>query len=698
MSTMNTKITTDHLQRGAVVYVRQSTMQQVANNRESQRLQYALAQKAHELSFSSVEVIDEDLGRSGSGSTERPGFDRLISSVSAGHVGAVFSSEASRLARNGRDWHSLVELCGLVGSLIIDQEGVYDPRSINDRLLLGLKGTMSEFELTLFRQRSTAAIQHKAERGELRFCLPVGLCWVGEGEIELDPDQRVQEAVRLVFDKFVELGSVRQVLMWLADENLQLPRLKDKNITISQPEVAWRRAHYMAVLAVIRNPLYAGAYAYGRSESRTRIVDGRVRKSRGPRSRAQWAVLIHEHHPGYISWQEYERNQRVLAENTHMKKTISRKAGRGGRSLLAGMLRCARCGRMLHVQYRKQYGRYECRSANRAHAAPRCIGFGSKKPDEAIAAEILRVVQPHGIEVALAAARNATEAHDRQRTAIEFELEQARYQASLAARRYEAIDPDNRLVAGELESRWNAALERVDEVERRIRQLVHDASEQPEVEPERLLTLADDLEAVWNAPSSEMGVKQRIARLLINEIVVDIDDDAAQIVMLIHWQGGRHCEIRIQRPTAGDHRGATSVETVDVVRRMAGGWPDKEIAATLNRLGLKTGVGNTWTESRVYSLRKRLRLVGYDASQANNSVVTLNQAAQRLGVGPWVVRRLIQKGLVQATQVVPSAPWQIEIASLDTDRARNAALEVTSRRRSPGSEPQDDRTLRLPIT
>lgn len=693
------KITAEHLQRGAIVYVRQSSMWQVANNLESQRLQYALAQTARELSFQSVEIIDEDLGRSASGSTQRPGFERLINSVCAGSVGAVFSIEASRLARNGRDWHNLIELCGLVGTLIIDSEGVYDPRSSNDRLLLGLKGTMSDFELTLFRQRSMEAIRQKAKRGELRFCLPIGLCWTDEGKIELDPDRRVQGAIRQVFDKFVELGSVRQVLMWLADANLSAPRIKGNKNWGPQREVVWRRPAYATVLAIIRNPLYSGAYVYGRSESRTRIVDGKAHKTSGhKKAREQWTALIQDHHPGYLSWEEYERNQRVLAENTHMKKTIGRKAGRGGRSLLTGLLRCARCGRMLHVMYRKQYGRYECRNANRAFAAPRCIAFGSKKPDQTVAAEIVRVVQPHGVEVALAAAERAAEVQHEQRAAIELELEQARYEARLAARRYEAIDPDNRLVAGELESRWNAALERVDEVELRIRVLAQNTMEQPEIEPERFFELADDLEAVWNASSSDMQLKQRIVRLLINEIVVDIDEEAAEIVMVIHWHGGRHSQIRVQRPRPGEHSGATSVDAVEVVRRMAGTWPDKEIAATLNRLGLKTGAGNTWMESRVYSLRKRLRLVGYDASRPDSSVVTLNQAAERLGVGPWVVRRLIQQGLVKATQVVRSAPWQVQVASLDTEQARRGALAITSRRHRPASGTHDDRTLTLPGT
>ncbi len=327
---MNPKLTSDRLRRRAVVYIRQSSVGQVMHNHESQRRQYDLADRAGELGFRDVVVIDDDLGRSGSGLVERPGFQRLVAEVCSGEVGAVFCIEASRLARNGRDWHHLIELCGMAGAVVVDPDGVYDPAIINDRLLLGLKGTMSEFELNLLRQRSLEAIWQKARRGELRFLLPVGFSWTGAGKIEKNADRRVQQAIQLVFTKMTELGSVRQVLLWFRQEKVALPALpRDPG----EPKLAWKVPIYNTVLKILTNPVYAGAYAFGKTEARIQIVDGRARKTAGHhKPRPEWSVLIQDHHPGYISWEQYERNQALIASNAHMKSRMEPKAGRGGAS------------------------------------------------------------------------------------------------------------------------------------------------------------------------------------------------------------------------------------------------------------------------------------------------------------------------------------------------------------------------------
>lgn len=695
---MSIKIRAEHLERSAVVYVLQSTPSQVMGNQESQRRQYQLQDRAQQLGFKTVQLIDDDLGLSGSGLVDRPGFERLVASVCAGSVGAVFCLEASRLARNGKDWHHLIDLCGLVDTLIVDADGVYDARLSNDRLLLGLKGSMSEFELSLLRQRSLEAIRAKAQRGELRFCLPAGLCWTENGKIELDPDRRVQQAITIVFEKFVELGSVRQVLMWLREEQLWLPRIKDNKNSTPQHAILWRPAQYMAVLAVIRNPFYAGAYAYGRSEARTRVVAGKAQRSSGHKKpRGQWTVLIRDHHRGYISWEQYERNQRVLAENTYMKQTISRKSARGGQGLLAGLLRCARCGRMLHMMYRGgSYPRYECRLANREHGAPRCISFGGARVDEAVGAELLSAVEPYAVEAAIAAAERAQDEDEGRGRARALELEEARYAARLAAKRYEAVDPENRLVAGELEQRWEAAMVHVKELEDRLASAERAPTERSRVDAQMLMRLAEELPLVWGAASSDMRLKQRIVRILVKEIVADIDEERAQILMTIHWEGGRHSELRVQRPKPGEVGRVTGADALAVVRRMAGQWPDKEIAATLNRLGLKTGAGNTWTESRVYSVRGKHELPAYDPARADGSTVTLNQAADRLGVGAWVVRRLIRLGVLSATQPIRFAPWQIDASALDSNEVRRAAAAIRARSYRPRVGSARDQNLTIP--
>ena len=508
---MSPKLTSDRLRRRAIVYVRQSSIGQVMHNHESHLRQYGLVDRARELGFRDVVVIDDDLGRSGSGLVERPGFQRLVAEVCSGEVGAVFCIEASRLARNGRDWHHLIELCGMVSSVVVDPDGVYDPGIINDRLLLGLKGTMSEFELNLLRQRSLEAIRQKAGRGELRFLLPVGLCWTGAGKIEKDADRRVQQAIQLVFTKMTELGSARQVLLWFRQENVSLPAFpRDPG----EPRMVWKVPIYNTVLKTLTNPAYAGAYAFGKTQARIRVVDGRARKTAGHRKpRPEWIVLIRDHHAGYISWEQYERNQALIASNAHMKSRMEPKAGRGGRALLSGMLRCRRCGRMLHVSYtgiRAAVLRYHCKGAHVNHGEHWCISFGGLRTDEAVANEVLHAISGNAVEAALEAAEQMRRQRFEQRRALELEVEQARYEAHLASRRYEAVDPDNRLVASELEARWNAALRRTQELEAKLQDFDIGIDSVPMPDKEVLLSIARDLPAVWNSGSTDMRLKQRI--------------------------------------------------------------------------------------------------------------------------------------------------------------------------------------------
>ncbi|EHK54830.1 resolvase domain-containing protein [Mesorhizobium alhagi CCNWXJ12-2] len=507
------------LKRKAVVYVRQSTQAQVQLNLESQRRQYELVDVARRWGFRKVEVIDEDLGRTASGAVERPGFERLVDDLCTGQVGAVLCLEASRLSRNGPDWHRLLELCGEVDARVIDLDGVYDPGLPNDRLLLGMKGSISEFELGVLRARMYEAARAKAERGELRISVPFGYVWHRDYGLGFDPDIRLQETIRLIFARFREIGSARQVLISMTDDGVHFPRPSDGKKMVS---FDWVPIRYRNVISILKNPFYAGAYVYGKSEKRTEIVDGRVRKSYGHyKPASQWAVVLKDHHEGYIGWSEYERNQELLAANAYG-KAGGVKSGRGGRALLPGLLSCGRCGRRLVVIYAGRgqgYPVYRCDRGNQMMAKARCMSFNGFRTDAAVIREALEAVAPMAIEAALEAERMQLESEARRRQMIELDLQQARYEASLAERRYAACDPENRLIAAQLEKSWEATLRRVESCEARL-------SEVQRVEPVDAVPdftgLAQDLEAAWNAPGVDMRCRQQLLRALIKDVVADV--------------------------------------------------------------------------------------------------------------------------------------------------------------------------------
>jgi DNA invertase Pin-like site-specific DNA recombinase len=662
------------LQRKAVVYVRQSTPQQVHLNLESQRRQYELVEVARRRGFTNIEVIDDDLGRTASGAVERPGFDRLVAALCAGQVGAVLCLDASRLARNGRDWHHLLELCGLVEARVIDLDGVYDPCRPNDRLLLGMKGSISEFELGIIRSRMYEAARSKAKRGELRISSPIGYAWDRYVGLGLDPDRRLQEVIRLVFQKFRELGSARQVLLWMASQNVHFPYPSNGRALTS---FEWRPIRYRNVISILKNPFYAGVYAYGKSEKRTTIVDGRARKSYGHRKpMGSWEVFIKDHHEGYISWAEYERNQALLAGNAYG-RVGDTKSGRGGRALLAGLICCARCGRRLSVLYTGRYPRplYRCEQPNVQLGQRRCLSVAGKRIDETIAAEMLRAVTPMAIEAAQEAERMLRDEDQDRRRIAELELQQAQYDASLAERRYAACDPDNRLIAAQLEKAWENALQLVERCRERL-----DRMQTPEAGhvSHDFTGLADNLLAAWNAPRTTMRTRQRLVRALITEIIVDIDEEAGEIVLVIHWKGGQHSELRVRKPRTGEHGCSTPEQALAVIRSMAGRWSDQDIAASLNRMGMPTGQGKTWTAHRVSSLRRVRGIDGYRSAEKDGEWLTLRDAAAKLGVSHHQIRKLIKAGILNTEQIMPDAPHQIRSVDLASEQVV-AALKQKGR-------------------
>ena len=675
-----TRITPEHLVRGAFVYIRQSTVGQVLNNHESRRRQYGLVDRARALGWTAVEVIDDDLGRSGSG-VARPGFEKLLAAICEGRVGAVVSVEASRLARNGRDWHTLLEFCGLVDTLIIDEDGVYDPRHPNDRLLLGMKGTMSEMELSLFRQRSLEALKQKAWRGELFLTVAVGYLKVSHDRIEKDPDRRVQQAIALVFSKFAELQSVRQVHLWMRQERLPLPAV---GYGPQGRSVTWKLPVYNTLHHILTNPIYAGAYAFGRTGSRVTIEAGRKRVVRGFRKeRGSWDVLILDHHEGYIGWVEFERNQSLIRDNTNGKSFMSRGSVRRGEALLAGLLRCGHCGRKLHVAYsgtNASAGRYHCRGGHLNHGGEPCISFGGMRVDRAVGAEAIERLQPLGIEAAIGAmeARHCEAAEKRRQ--VELALEQARYEAAYARRQYDAVDPDNRLVAAELERRWNERLLAVHALEDEQAALATRAQTVfTAAERERLLALGADVERAWHSPGATAATRKRIIRTLIEEIIVRVEEDALSLV--IRWQGGDHTPLRVRKNRTGQHRWGTDADVVDLVTALARQMPDPSIAAVLNRAGKKTGKGNGWTRSRVRFLRHHRQIQAYRPDErAERGEVTLEEAADILKVSESTVRRLVKAKVLPAHQLCKGAPWVIRTSDLSQETVKRAADARRARR------------------
>lgn len=690
---MTDKITPEHLRRTAFVYVRQSSVHQVRHHRESRTRQYALADRARELGFAKTIVIDEDQGRSGSGLQQRPGFARLLTAICEGEAGAVLALEASRLARNNRDWYHLIDLCALTASLILDDDGVYDPRLLNDRLLLGLKGNMAEFELGLLRQRAREAFEQKIRRGHALWELPVGFVRTDEDRIEKIADRQVQEALQGVFQKFGELGSARQTMLWYRDQRIPLPQALPGT---GGREILWRLPSAHRVHQIVRNPVYAGALAYGRTTAKTVVADGRPRKSgtRQRRPREEWTVLILDDHPGYTTWEEYLKNQSVLESNLARAGGTTRGAARNGPALLAGLLRCGRCGRKLSVVYSGRGGRvprYACTGGRTDRGNSACLSLGGVSIESAVTRQVLEAIRPAGIEAAIAAVRQLSDAHSEKCRSVELALEKARFEVRRAQRQYDAADPENRLVAGELETRWNHALLRVSELEQELATVETARTELTPEQTQRLFQLADDLPTLWNQPDASPETRKRILRAVLHEIVVDTDEQKREHVMHLHWQGGVHTTLRAPCNTPGRRRIRTDQTALDLIRELSKVCSDQAIAAILNRLGSRTGSGDTWRVHSVHQARYYYRLPNH---HNDRRWLTIEKAATEVGVSHTVVRRLVRQGTLPATQVVKSTPWIIDRQALSLADVRR---EIEAVRAGRQLRPRDPKQAELPL-
>ena len=684
---MSEKIRPQHLARKAILYVRQSSPYQVIHNLESQKLQYAMEERLHQLGWREIEIVDDDLGRSAAGLVTRAGFERMVAEVCLGKVGAVAAREVSRFARNSREWQQLVEVCRVVDTVLIDQEMVYAPRLSNDRLLLGLKGSLNEYELDLLRQRSVEARREKARRGELLQAAPVGYIKTEDQRLEKDPDLRVQQAILLVFRKFMELGTVRQTLMWFLEHGLQVPAQNARG------ETFWKRPVYRSMHRMLTSPIYGGAYTYGKTEHLVCYDGGKPRYLCRRKPREQWLALIPGAHEGYVSWGEFERIAGAIRENTQGAGAV-----KNGPALLTGLLRCSRCGRKLTVRYTgsgHDVLRYSCVRGWLDNGEPRCIAFGGISVDEAISREVLRVVQPAAIEASVLASQELGRQQDDILDALHRDVEAARYAAERAQRQYDASDPENRLVTAELERRWNVALQHVREIEERIEQHGAAADASPAASLEELYQLSQQLETIWTDPATSVRLKKRIVRTLIEEVLVDVDSSASELVLTLHWKGGAHTEQRLPRRRRGQCSTQTSRELIEAVGVLARICNDDLIAGILNRNGHLTGRGNRWTRERVTALRSHHRIpCNKRDEQQPQPWMNLTDAAALLDVSPRTLRLAIDRGDISADHPFADGPWVISRDVVEGESAQALKQRVSRGTRRPAVlDSEQDQTL-----
>lgn len=664
------KITPQHLSRRAIIYLRQSSEGQVRNNLESQRMQYEMAQRASALGFREVEVLDADLGASAAvAARRREDFERLLGAVALREVGLILSRELSRLLRTDKDFCQLVELCQMFGTLLGDEETLYDVTRTDDQLVLGIKATMSIVELNVLRMRLTQGKEHKAKRGEIYPRLPAGYVW-DAGKVVKDPNLRVQEAIGLVFAKFRQTWSIRQTFRWFRDNEVELPVNRGRN---GKLVVVFQLPRQTFVAGVLHNPFYAGAYSWGRRSTEVVWQQGRLRKrqtSALPPEQAR--VFLRDHHEGYIDWVSFEQNQQMIRRNDfHSDLDETAGVARAGKGLLAGLLRCGRCGRKLYVRYWGKSGTsatYLCTGEYGSDGGRYCVGFGGATVDRRFGDEVVHVLSPLGIRASLQAIERLDSQQDERHQALQRQLEQLEYDTARAFEQYNEVDARNRLVASELERRWNVKLEELERVRTNLVDL--DSQRQPVSAEERntLRALGARFSDIWNHPSCPNELKKQIVRLVVEEILVD-EEPPGTLSFIVHWKGGSHTAFQMPKVNAKTmHR--TTEEDLDVIRKMAPRYGDDVIAGVLNKLGRRTGKGKPWSQTAVNTARSKHHISGRSRSLVDAEVLTLQGAARYTETSDTTIKKLVDAGVLPMRQVVPFAPWEIERADLDSDRVR----------------------------
>jgi DNA invertase Pin-like site-specific DNA recombinase len=641
------KVTAAHLARDAYLYVRQSSLRQVMQNTESTKRQYALRERAVALGWpiERIHTIDSDLGRSGASAADRDGFQHLVTQVAMGQVGIVLGLEVSRLARNNADWHRLIELAALAETLILDEDGIYDPAHFNDRLLLGLKGTMSEAELHVLKARLQGGIRNKARRGELPLRLPIGLVYRPDGVIALDPDQQITQSLGLVFETFRETGSAMAVVKRFRSEGLEFPRRVRRGI--GQGDLLWGTLDHSRVLQILHNPRYAGAFVYGRTRS-GRTAELQQTHVKVPRE--DWQVLIPNAHVGYITWEEFERNQEILHRNAGGFANGRRgSVPREGAALLQGRVICGHCGARMRVRYQQVQGAlspyYQCTEASVRQAGKLCQSIRGSHIDEAIGALLLQTVAPTALNVALAVQEEIAD-RIRQADALRAtQLEQARYEAELARRRYLKVDPDNRLVADALEADWNERLRRLDTLQQEHeRQREADQHLLADDARERIMTLAKDFPRVWKDPRTASIERKRMVALLLDDVTLTKDEE---IAVHVRFRGGKTHSFTLPRPLPMSRIRKTPDEVVQILDRLLDTCTDREAAARLNQLGHCNWQGQTFTVKKVSLVRRTYGLRSRYQRLRARGLLTAQELAEQLNVSTTTVHTWGRQGLLE---------------------------------------------------
>jgi DNA invertase Pin-like site-specific DNA recombinase len=669
------KVESQHLQRRAYVYVRQSTMAQVERNVESCERQYELVDRAVALGWHAAEVVvvDCDQGQSGKSTDGRDGFHGLVAEIGLGRAGIVLGIEVSRLARNNASWYQLLDLCALTDTLIADSDGIYHPGLHNDRLVLGLKGTMSEAELHVLKARLRGGSLHKAGKGELRLPLPAGLEYDETGRVRITPDEAVADAIKAVFSYFDQLASARQVMLQLLEEDRKLPRKAS-----ADRQVRWVTATYKAIHDILTNPVFAGAYAYGRKRTERRVEGGVVRERQRRAPREEWHVCIEGHHPGYITFERYLANQQRLRDNWRPPRGEGGGAAREGRALLQGLIRCGRCGRKMQVGYsgKTLVPNYSCVRGNQLYGTKRCQSVGGRRIERVVLDSVFQALAPAGIEATLRAIEHASSDHQARVRSAELELERAHIHAERARRQFDACEPENRLVARTLEREWEQRLAAVRAAERAVTEI---ATKRPDPLTEQEIAwcrrAGADLRKVFDAPTTSDRERKQLLRAILTDAVVTVDRESEQHAaqLRVMWEGGAVTEHTVPLPRTGSHTRCTDQDTIALVRQLAEQYPDKQIAAILARQGRLTGAGNQFTAHRVAGLRAHHKIPAAPVRPTTHDaeMVTIAKAASELGVSTATVHRWLREGFIAGEQITPGAPWQIRL----TDELRGRVCE-----------------------